>query len=130
MTRAMAALTHGDVRGALAHNAGAWLVAGLALALASLLLLELATGRAWLERVWGVRAVRLATLVVVLVTMAFAWANNLAARFTGGGAHGCDAVSRAVSCEPGTRLGAFPILFTSAAAISDLVFVGVDTRPK
>jgi hypothetical protein len=80
MTRAMAALTHGDLRSAIAYNAGAWLVALLALGAGGLLLLEALTGRAWIARVWAVRRIRTATAVLVIATMSIAWAQGLVTR--------------------------------------------------
>ena len=85
MTRAMAALTHGNLRGAMAHNAGVWLVALLALGAAALMLLELLTGRAWVQRVWAIRGIRTAAAVLAIATMSVAWVQGLVHRFSAAG---------------------------------------------
>jgi hypothetical protein len=81
MTRAAAALLHGELVRALGLNAGVWLVGLGAIGASGLLLLEIITGKPWVERIWSVRRVRTAVVATVLVTMTFAWAGNLATRF-------------------------------------------------
>jgi hypothetical protein len=77
MTRAMAAMVHGDWRRAIAYNMGSWLTALLAFVGILLLGAEVVTGRELIARVWQRRSIRRTVAAVVVVVMAVAWGVNL-----------------------------------------------------
>ncbi len=77
MTRAMAALSHGAWDLAIACNVASPLVGALCAIGATLLLVQLVSGRDQLGALWNVRFVRRMVTTIVLVVLACAWVVNL-----------------------------------------------------